>query len=214
MVALEQSLNEIVRRHEALRTTFAIVDGRPGAGYRTDLDDDAAGQWTCGSCRRPSGRPKSSGWPPKRPAALRLGPRPALAGHRGAAGRGGARRASDDAPYCFRWLVNRNTDSRDGSHSTTLSAPEGPRRCLSCLFNMRTSPTGSGSGCRVKFWKPSLPIGNSNWRAPPLSGVAYAITPGRRCRLFGVRTNRCCCRGTCSDGLKGAESPGRALPCS
>ena len=29
MLALEQSLNEIVKRHEALRTTFAIVDGRP-----------------------------------------------------------------------------------------------------------------------------------------------------------------------------------------
>jgi amino acid adenylation domain-containing protein len=29
VVALTQSLNEIVRRHEALRTTFAIVDGRP-----------------------------------------------------------------------------------------------------------------------------------------------------------------------------------------
>ena len=29
MMALKQSLNEIVKRHEALRTTFAIVDGRP-----------------------------------------------------------------------------------------------------------------------------------------------------------------------------------------
>jgi amino acid adenylation domain-containing protein len=29
VVALKQSLDEIVRRHEALRTTFAIVDGRP-----------------------------------------------------------------------------------------------------------------------------------------------------------------------------------------
>jgi amino acid adenylation domain-containing protein len=29
VVALKQSLNEIVRRHEALRTTFALVDGRP-----------------------------------------------------------------------------------------------------------------------------------------------------------------------------------------
>ena len=29
VVALKQSLNEIVRRHEALRTTFAIVEGRP-----------------------------------------------------------------------------------------------------------------------------------------------------------------------------------------
>ena len=29
LVALEQSLNEIVRRHDALRTTFAMVDGQP-----------------------------------------------------------------------------------------------------------------------------------------------------------------------------------------
>ncbi len=29
LAALEQSLNEIVRRHEALRTTFSIVDGQP-----------------------------------------------------------------------------------------------------------------------------------------------------------------------------------------
>ena len=29
LVALEQSLNEIVKRHEALRTTFGVVDGRP-----------------------------------------------------------------------------------------------------------------------------------------------------------------------------------------
>src|SRR5829696_4938869 len=27
--ALEQSLNEIIRRHEALRTRFAVVDGQP-----------------------------------------------------------------------------------------------------------------------------------------------------------------------------------------
>ena len=29
MVALERSINEIVKRHEALRTTFITVDGRP-----------------------------------------------------------------------------------------------------------------------------------------------------------------------------------------
>ena len=29
VVALEQALNEIIRRHEVLRTTFAVVDGRP-----------------------------------------------------------------------------------------------------------------------------------------------------------------------------------------
>ena len=29
VTVLEQSLNEIVRRHESLRTTFAVVDGQP-----------------------------------------------------------------------------------------------------------------------------------------------------------------------------------------
>src|SRR5208282_2164859 len=29
LAALEKSLNEIVRRHEALRTTFSMIDGRP-----------------------------------------------------------------------------------------------------------------------------------------------------------------------------------------
>src|SRR5437870_4853918 len=29
IAALEQSLNELVRRHEVLRTTFALVDGQP-----------------------------------------------------------------------------------------------------------------------------------------------------------------------------------------
>jgi Condensation domain len=31
LATLEQALNEIVRRHEALRTTFATVDGQPKA---------------------------------------------------------------------------------------------------------------------------------------------------------------------------------------
>jgi len=29
VAALEQSINEIVRRHEALRTCFPVVEGRP-----------------------------------------------------------------------------------------------------------------------------------------------------------------------------------------
>jgi len=36
--ALEQSLNEIVRRHEALRTTFSVVDGRPAQVIAARLD--------------------------------------------------------------------------------------------------------------------------------------------------------------------------------
>ena len=37
LAALEQSLNEIVRRHEALRTTFTIVDGQPSQAIAPKL---------------------------------------------------------------------------------------------------------------------------------------------------------------------------------
>ena len=69
-----------------------------------------------------------------------------------------------------------------------------------CRFNMRTSLTGSGSGCRVKSWKPRLPIGRSNWPALRLCSICPRITPGRPCRRFGVRTNRWCCPGICREG--------------
>ncbi|MEW5860343.1 MAG: condensation domain-containing protein, partial [Cyanobacteriota bacterium] len=37
VVALEQSLNEMVQRHEALRTTFAVEDGQPVQVIRASL---------------------------------------------------------------------------------------------------------------------------------------------------------------------------------
>ena len=43
LAALEQSLNEIVQRHESLRTTFANVEGRPTQVIAPNLDDQAAG---------------------------------------------------------------------------------------------------------------------------------------------------------------------------
>ena len=77
VAALEQSLNEIVKRHESLRTTFAIVDGRPSSSYRPDLDDQAAGSGSAGAAGEPSGRPRSGGWSPteaQRPFDLSQGP--------------------------------------------------------------------------------------------------------------------------------------------
>jgi len=37
VTALAQSLNEIVRRHEVLRTTFTAIDGRPGQSIASTL---------------------------------------------------------------------------------------------------------------------------------------------------------------------------------
>ena len=38
VAVLERSINEIVRRHEILRTTFTTVDGRCIAGHRAGVD--------------------------------------------------------------------------------------------------------------------------------------------------------------------------------
>lgn len=42
LAALEQSLNEIVRRHEALRTTFSMVDGQPAQVIASRLNVELA----------------------------------------------------------------------------------------------------------------------------------------------------------------------------
>ena len=67
-------------------------------------------------------------------------------------------------------------------------APANLRRCPRCPFNMQILHTGSGSGCKVKSYKPRLAIGSSNWPAPRLLSTCPSITLGRRCGLFGVRT--------------------------
>ena len=41
--ALERTIQAIVARHESLRTHFATVDGRAGAGHRAGVADRAAG---------------------------------------------------------------------------------------------------------------------------------------------------------------------------
>ena len=120
IVALKQSLDEIVKRHEALRTTFAIVDGRPvqviaplltltlpivDLRELPETEREAEVQrLVTNEAQRPFDLAQG---PLVRATVLRLGERR-------------ARRASDDAPYCFRWLVNRNPDPGDGDTLRSL----------------------------------------------------------------------------------------------
>jgi len=50
VIALERSLNEVVRRHEALRTTFTVVDGGPAQVIAPSLTM-AAGHRPAGAVR-------------------------------------------------------------------------------------------------------------------------------------------------------------------
>ncbi|HZN10192.1 MAG TPA: condensation domain-containing protein, partial [Blastocatellia bacterium] len=88
LAALKQSLNEIVRRHEALRTAFASVNGRPVQVIAPELDLEVAledlseapepeqevraAAWLIEQARRPFDLARG---PLLRAALLRLGPR-------------------------------------------------------------------------------------------------------------------------------------------
>ncbi len=114
LAALERSLNEIIKRHESLRTTFGEVDGRPTQVIAptltiklpvVDLRKLPAGERETEVRRLVTAEAQL-------PFDLSQGP--ADTGHRVTVGRRGAGGAADDAPYCLRRLVDGNTDSRAG----------------------------------------------------------------------------------------------------
>jgi len=69
VAALEQSINEIVRRHEALRTCFPVVEGRPVQKIVSALSVLAGSR--SGICQTARGRGATAGTI-KYPAAVRL----------------------------------------------------------------------------------------------------------------------------------------------
>ena len=114
VVALEQSLNEIVKRHETLRTTFAIVDGGPVQVIAPTLTMTLPVVDLQDAVRERAGGRGSAARRRGGAAAVRFGSRPAIANHPATAGRRGARGVPHDASHRVRRLVDWNTDSRDG----------------------------------------------------------------------------------------------------
>ena len=73
--ALEQSFNEIVRRHEALRTIFVTAEGQPRQIILPRLSRTACATRSCSTCRPRSNRPRCSAWRPQRPVSALTFPR-------------------------------------------------------------------------------------------------------------------------------------------
>ena len=181
------ALQELVRRHEALRTTFAEVDGQPVQVIAPAAELRAAGGWTCAGCRRPSGRRGAAAGDEEARAPVRSGAGPAAARRAAAAGRARARAAADDAPHRLRRLVAGRARPRAGGAVRGLRRRASRRRCRRCRSSTRTTRCGSASGCRARCWRRSWRTGSEQLAgAPPLLELptdqpasAGADLPGR-----------------------------------
>ena len=163
VAVLERSINEIVRRHEILRTTFAVVDGRyvqviaPELTVPLTFDDLQAlphSEEGDGRHRSDSRRGASS---------FDLARGPLIAGSPGAPGRAGIPLAYRHAPGHRRWLVARR--SRRGAHRfiRRLLGRRGSRPWGRSRSSLRTSRTGSGIGSRTRRSLRSSHTGESSF---------------------------------------------------
>ncbi len=187
---LEKALNEIVRRHEILRTTFSSRNGElvqvifPEARLRLPFVDlsslpepereaRALKQATRGE---PAAlRPRPGSPVPGAPVAHRQPRSPASAQH---------------APHRRRRLVGRRADSGARRALRRVRPSRDPRHCRTCPSSTRTSPSGSANGARkavfeehARFWKAALAGAPSGPRTA--DGPTAARAPDVRRRLRG-----------------------------
>ena len=177
---------EIVRRHEALRTTFARGGRRAGAGDRTpagastsaaDRSGGAAGAPSARAMARPGGRGGAAAVRPRpRPAAPRrpAPPRP----------RASTRCSVNHAPHRLATAGRWGSWCASSRRSTAPSPRGGRRRCRSCRSSTPTSPSGSASGCRASgstrelgYWRRQLagaPAAAGAAARPPAAGGRVA----------------------------------------
>ena len=168
---LRRAFAEIVRRHEALRTTFADRRRASRAGDPAAGVGDAAADRP----RRPAGaRPRGRGaarWPrPRRARPFDLATGPLLRVTLLRAGRGGARAAADHAPHRLRRLVDGRAGARARQRSTRPSrpgAPSPPAGAARPVRRLRGLAARVAAGRRC--WSGSSPTGGSSWPARPPS---------------------------------------------
>jgi hypothetical protein len=178
LAALEQTFNEIVRRHEALRTTFVTVQGQPvqviTPTLKTslpviDLQDfpeaereTEARRLTVQEAQRPFDLSKG---PLLRVTLLRL----------------------DESEYVLLLILHHIVSDGwsmgvlireiaalytayleaedENNSSSTFNLQPSPSSFLNYPSSMQTLPTGSASGCKGKCWQHNLLTGDRSWTA-------------------------------------------------
>ena len=168
--ALARCFAELVRRHEALRTVFAAVDGQPVQVIHPAGAVRAAADRSARISRRRSARRSCAAAAWTRRGGRSTSPRgPLLRAHAAAAWPSASTRC------CWRCTTSSPTAGRwrcccaSWRRSTRPSPRGAPRRCRSCRSSTRTSPSGSGSWLRGEVLARQL----AYWRerlagAPPL----------------------------------------------
>ncbi len=198
---LQEVLGAVVRRHEALRTTFRELDGlpvqviAPAGGWALPVIDLGG----LGEPRRAGGRPRRARWPRARRrsawrASWRAGRSTSSAGRCCAPSCCGSRRAS--TPCSSTCTTSSPTAGRWGCWCAR-SPPSMPRRgrgmgrsprlCRSCRSSTPTSPSGSAAGSPARCSSGRSPTGGSGWPALRHRSTCRATGRARRCPPTAAR---------------------------
>ena len=190
--ALAWGLNEIVRRHEILRTTFPSVDGRPvqlvHGPAELDLEDRRSRWPTCRSARL--GVVPAQG--NRVGLALRSRPGAALAGGSHPVAHRQARAPAGHAPHRGRRVVETHSGSGargalppgDGRRASAAARAGLSVRRLCPMADRVVHAGGAGGGDLVLAER----AGECSSHAPPARGcgVTHACTPHKGARIGGL----------------------------
>ena len=211
VAALAQSLQEIIRRHEVLRTTFVNVEGQPRQVIGPP-PPYLCRWWSCRSCLSASGKCRSVRWRVRRPSGLSTWRKDRWCAPPS------VRLATEEhvlllthASHCLRRLVPRGVLAGIGGALRGFRRWAARHHFLSSPYSMRTSPSGSGNGCRGRCWTHSLPTGSSS-----LPGFPRCSCPrtgrARRSRPSGAPGTPWSLSPSLTAGAQGAEPARRGHP--
>ncbi len=170
VAVLEAALREIARRHEVLRTTFAVADGEPvqviaPAAHPALAQVDLLG---LPEALRPGAARRASDQLTQSPFDLARGPLFQIALLRLGA-------ANHLVLLVMHHIISDGWSAgvliRELIALTEALAAGRPSPCRSSRSSTRTSPTGSGSGCAERSWTSSSPTGDGSSRRVPSSST-------------------------------------------
>ena len=154
-VALRRTFDEIVARHEILRTTFVSIDGQPVQVIAPALDSRAPDAGSPGA-RAAGARGEGTGAGLRgSETAIRSEPRAPGASASTAAGGSRPRPRRQHASHRLGRMVASECSSRRWQRSIRRFGPGAGRRYHRWPYSTRTSLSGNGTGYRERCWNGS-----------------------------------------------------------